>query len=141
MFTLHPVLYVTCQVLGVTCQVSRVTCHVSGVPCEVYLKKNIYIFFFLQSGRVSWQRVCYQQSLPRLVSQYTNDTSVVLFLVLVGYFPIYSCMLLHVFINLLTPLHFLHTFACLNKPLYTFACFFKTFESWNLSLPLPLQSR
>ena len=43
------------HVFHVTYQVSHVTCHMS------------FVHFFLQSGRVSLWRVCYQRGLPRLV--------------------------------------------------------------------------
>ena len=39
-----------------------VPCHVSQVRCQVF------VFCFLQSGRASRGRVCYQRGLPRLVS-------------------------------------------------------------------------
>ena len=50
---------VTCQVSGVKCQVSGVRCHMSGVTCLIKKKNG--------SGVSRW-RVCYQRSLPRLVS-------------------------------------------------------------------------
>ena len=49
---------VVCHVSGVTCHMSRVRCQVSGVKC---------IFFFLQIGRATHWRVCYQGGLPHLV--------------------------------------------------------------------------
>ena len=59
----------------VTSQVSRVTCHVSGDMCQVsHVKCQVYFFIFFssfrESGGVSWWRICYQQSRPRLVCIY-----------------------------------------------------------------------
>ena len=45
----------------VICHVSHVTCHVSHV---IWIDINMYFFFFLQSGRAIWWRVCYQQGYP-----------------------------------------------------------------------------
>ena len=54
-----------CNMSGVTCHMSGVRCHMTGVTCQV---SGVTTFFFLQSGRASWWRVCYQRGLPRLVA-------------------------------------------------------------------------
>ena len=54
-----------CPVSHVRCHISLVTCHVSHLRCHMS-----HIFsssFLLESGGVSWWRVCYQWGLPRLV--------------------------------------------------------------------------
>ena len=61
-------MFTTCQISCVTCQKSHVTCHISHVTCHVsHVACNMY-FFCLQIGGSNRWRVCYQWSLPRLVS-------------------------------------------------------------------------
>ena len=54
-----------CPVSHVRCHISLVTCHVSHLRC--HMSHIFSSFFLLESGGVSWWRVCYQWGLPRLV--------------------------------------------------------------------------
>ena len=54
-----------CTVSQVRCHISPVTCHVSHLRC--HMSHMFSSFFLLESGGVSWWRVCYQWGLPRLV--------------------------------------------------------------------------
>ena len=54
---------VTCHMSIVTCHMSCVNCHISTIMCHLS-----HVMFFLQIGRASRWRVCYQRSLPCLVS-------------------------------------------------------------------------
>ena len=57
-----------CHVSRITHQMSHFTCHLSYITSQVsHVTHFFFLFFLLESGGVSFWRVCYQRGLPRLV--------------------------------------------------------------------------
>ena len=111
---------------------SHVNCLMSGVVCQFFL------FFFGQSGGVIRWRVCYQQSLPRLVFVFSEFWDVSLselqFLIFVTTLVFTFCHYLDISYNLIFQVLSHFNILCFVTfwDLSHFSSWFSIFEFWNI---------